>query len=200
MPHGRLITNLKTVLYRTTAKCATQCTDKIFFAPIATSNTAYLFATRLVSPNTTKQCRGEIFFARIANHYHRIPCSQPDPSAPTPPTNVGAKYFSPESQTINTSHPGHNPTSQPQHHQSMEGRNIIRPNRNQQHRIPCSQHDPSAPTSPTNVGAKHFSPVSQPATPHTLYATGPVTSNIICQRAGEKYFAPTTYYRSALSR
>jgi len=124
------------VLYRTTAKCATQCTDKIFFAPIATSNTAYLFATRLVSPNTTNQCRGEIFFARIANHYHRIPCSQPDPSAPTPPTNVGAKYFSPESQTINTSHPVHNPTSQPQRHQSMEGRNIFRPNRNQQHRIP----------------------------------------------------------------
>ena len=56
---------MNTVLYRTTAKCATQCTAKIFFAPIATSNTAYLFATRLVCP-TNNQCRGEIFFARIA--------------------------------------------------------------------------------------------------------------------------------------
>ena len=31
------------------------------------------FATRPVIPNTTNQCRGEIFFARIANHHHRIP-------------------------------------------------------------------------------------------------------------------------------
>ena len=36
-----------------------------------------LFATRLVCP-TTNQCRGEIFFARIANHYHRIPVRNPN--------------------------------------------------------------------------------------------------------------------------
>ena len=56
------------------------------------ATTPTLFTTRPVSPNTTNQCRGEIFFARIANHKHLAPCSQPDPSAPTT-TNVGAKHF-----------------------------------------------------------------------------------------------------------
>ncbi len=77
LPHGQPITNMNTVLYRTTAKCATQCTAKIFFAPIATSNTAYLFATRLVSPNTTNQCMGEIFFARIATSNTAYPVRNP---------------------------------------------------------------------------------------------------------------------------
>ena len=44
------------------------------------------------------KCTTKIFFTRTANHYHRIPCSQPSQSASTPPTNVGAKYYSPETQ------------------------------------------------------------------------------------------------------
>ena len=85
--------------------------------------------------------------------------------------------------------PIRNPTRKPQHHQSMYWRNIFRPNRNQQHRIPCSQPDPSARTPPTNVGAKYFSPVSQPATPHTLFATRPVSPNTTNQCRGEILFA-----------
>ena len=110
LSHGQLITNMKTVLYRTTAKCATQCTAKIFFA-------------------------------RIANQQPHLPCSQPDQSAPTPTTNVGAKHFSPKSQPA-TPHT-------------------------------CSQPDPSAPTPPTNVRAKNISPESQPATPHTCSQPDP---------------------------
>ena len=137
-------------------------------------------------------------------HPHRKPlpphtCSQPDPSSPTSSTNVGAKHFSPESQpatphTLFATRPvSHNTTNQ------CRGEIFFA-------RIATSNTAylfatrPAAPTPPINVGAKYFSPESQPATPHTRFATGPVTSNIICQRAGEKYFAPTTYYRSALSR
>ena len=220
---------MKTVLYRTTAKCATQCTAKIFFARIAnqqphlpcsqpdqsaptpttnvgakhfspesqpatphtlfttrpvspnttnqrrgeiffarnaTSNTACPICNPTVIPNTTIQCRGEIFFARIATHKHLAPCIQPNQSAPTPRINVGAKYFSPESQTSNHTYPVRNPTRLPQHHQPTCGRKIFRPYR-------------------------------KPSPPHTLYATRPVIPNIICQRAGENYFAPTTFYRYA---
>jgi len=71
----------------------------------------------------------------------------------------------------------------------MSGRNIFRPNRNQQHRIPCSQPDPSARTPSTNVGAKYFSPESQPAIPHTLFATRPVSPNTTNQCRGETFFA-----------
>ena len=119
---------MKTVLYRTTAKCATQCTAKIFFA-------------------------------RIANQQPHLPCSQPDQSAPTPTTNVGAKHFSPKSQPA-TPHT-------------------------------CSQTVQSAPKPPINVGAKYFSPETQPATPHALFATRPSSPTPpINVRA--KYFSPET--------
>ncbi len=54
------------------------------------------------------------------------------------------------------------------------GQNLFRPNRKPATtRIPCSQPDQSAPTPTTNVGAKHFSPKSQPATPHTCSQPDP---------------------------
>ena len=82
---------------------------------------------------TTNQCRGEIFFARIANHKHLAPCSQPDPSAPTT-TNVGAKHFFARIA-------------------------------NHYHLAPCSQPDPSAPTSSANVRAKNISPLQHTTDP-----------------------------------
>ena len=84
-----------------------------YFPRISTSNSAYLFATRPVSPNTTNQCRGEILFARIANHHHRIPCTQPDPSAPTSSANVRAKNISPLQHTTDPPYPGYDPTIVP---------------------------------------------------------------------------------------
>ena len=134
---------------------------------------------QLNSPKILNHClchpSGQSVFQywEIRKKYRQFPgiqprqyCSQPDPSAPTPPINVGAKYFSPVSQTITTAHPVRNPTRQPQHHQPTCGRKIFRPYR-------------------------------KPSPPHTLYATRPVSPNIICKRAGEKYFAPTTFYRYA---
>ena len=116
---------MKTVLYRTTAKCATQCTAKIFFAPIATSNTAYPVhnPTRKLTPPINVRAK---YFSPETQPATPHTCSQPEPSAPTPSANVRAKYFSRESLPA----------------------------------IPhtCSQPNPSAPTSSANVRAKNISP------------------------------------------
>ena len=81
------------------------------------------------------------------------------------------------------------PDRQPQHHQSMYGRNIFRPYRKPSPPHTCSQPEPSAPKPPINVGAKYFSPLSQPATPHALFATQLVSHNTTNQCRGEIFFA-----------
>ena len=62
---------------------------------------------------TTNQCSGEIFFARIANHKHLAPCSQPDPSAPPSSAHVRAKNISPLQHTTDLPYPGNDPTIVP---------------------------------------------------------------------------------------
>ena len=98
MSHGRPLTSMYIVLYRTTAKCATQCTAKIFFARIATSNTAY----PVHNPTRKLQHHQSMYGRNIFRPYRKPSpphtCSQPVPSAPTPSANVRAKHFSPESQ------------------------------------------------------------------------------------------------------
>ena len=141
------------VLYRTTTKCATKCTTKIFFTRTAnhyhripcskpgwsapptanvgakhfspTSQPATphsLFTTEPVSHNTTNQCRGEIFFARIA--------------------------------TSNTAYPVRNPTRQPQHHLQTCGRKIFRPDNILPIRITTVTTRPKCPTPPATVGPR----------------------------------------------
>ena len=85
---------------------------------------------------------------------HRILWLQPDPSAPTPPINVGAKYFSPESQPV-TPHTLFTTRPVSPHNNQCRGEIFFARIANHKHLAPCSQPDPSAPTT-TNVGAKHF--------------------------------------------
>ena len=127
-----------------------------------------LFATRPVSPNNTIQCRGEVFFARIATHKHLAPCIQPNQSAPTPTTNVWAKYFSPVSQTITTAYPVRNPTRQPPHHLPTCGRKIFRPYNILPICLIPVKTQPSRPTPPATVGAR-CAGVTRPRPPQRLY-------------------------------
>ncbi len=156
-----------------------------------------LFATRPVSPHNNR-CRGEIFFARIANHHHRIPVRNPT-RQPPPTTNVWAKYFSAESQpatphTLFTTRP-------------------VSPNTTNQ----CRGEIFFARITTSNTASTVRNPTSSPNTTNQCrgetFFTPIATSNTACpvrnptrqpqhhlQTCGRKYFAPTTFYRSALSR
>ena len=189
---------MNTVLYRTTAKCATKCTTKIFFTPIAnhkhlapcskpgwsappttnvgakhfspvsqTITTAYLYATRPVSPNTTNQCMGETFFARITNHHHRIPVRNPTRQPQHHQPTCGRKIFPPNlNQQLRI--PVRNPTRQPPHHLPTCGRKVFRPYNILPIRLIPVTTRPKCPTPPATVGAR-CAGVARPRPPQRLY-------------------------------
>ena len=135
------------------APTTTNVGAKYFSAESQPATPHTLFTIRPVSPNTTNQCTGEIFFARIANHHHRIPVRNPTRQPQHHLPTCGRNIFRPNR---NQQHriPIRNPTRQPPHHLPTCGRNIFRPyNILPICLIPVTTQ-PLCPTPPATVGAR----------------------------------------------
>ena len=155
------------VLYRTTAKCATQCTAKIFFARIATSNTAYPVHNPTRKLQHHQSMYGRNIFRPKRNQQHRIPVRnpnrQPQHHLPTCGRNIFRPYRNQQHRV-----PVRNPIRKPQHHLPTCERKIFRPHDILPIRLTSVRTQPFCPTPPVTIGAR-CAGATRPRPPQRLY-------------------------------